>query len=227
MNRYTNGNYLINNSTWHAEDSLWKSKQILQLLKYNNMIPSTICEVGCGAGQILLELSKELEDTKFFGFEISPQAYALCKVNLSANIKYYCDDFFTYNQHYECILCIDVFEHIEDYFNFLRKLKNSASNHIFHIPLDISILGILKNSILQKRQELGHLHYFNTATALETLKDCGFEILDYKYTTPFFDFKSKTFKSYLLNIIRKILYKINPNLMVNLLGGCSLIVLTR
>ena len=50
---YTNGYYLEKNPTWHVEDSSWKAKNIIKMMKRNNIVPKTICEVGCGAGEIL------------------------------------------------------------------------------------------------------------------------------------------------------------------------------
>ena len=45
--------------TWNSEDSSWKSGQIMQIIKSNEIQPKTITEIGCGAGQILGELSKQ------------------------------------------------------------------------------------------------------------------------------------------------------------------------
>ena len=53
---YTAGDYLKKNPTWHVEDSLWKSKMILKMITQNDIMPKTICEVGCGAGEILKQL---------------------------------------------------------------------------------------------------------------------------------------------------------------------------
>lgn len=46
----------------------------------NKIAPSTMCEIGCGAGEILNCLSNEYADNVIFsGYEISPQAFAICK----------------------------------------------------------------------------------------------------------------------------------------------------
>lgn len=51
---YDDGTYLTNNPTWHEEDSAWKSQQIMKIIDKNTLSFNTICEVGCGAGEILL-----------------------------------------------------------------------------------------------------------------------------------------------------------------------------
>ncbi len=77
-NRYVGGEYLGHNPTWHVEDSAWKAEQILAALKRNGLHPATVCEVGCGAGEILSQLHARLPShVVFTGYEISPQAHAL------------------------------------------------------------------------------------------------------------------------------------------------------
>ena len=49
---YLDGTYLEHKPTWHVEDSPWKAKQIHTILSKNNIKPNTVCEVGCGAGEI-------------------------------------------------------------------------------------------------------------------------------------------------------------------------------
>jgi tRNA G46 methylase TrmB len=76
---YEDGSYLANNPGWHEEDSPWKAKQISKIIKKNSLNPRTICEVGCGAGGVLNQLSGQYaDDRELFGYEISPQAFELC-----------------------------------------------------------------------------------------------------------------------------------------------------
>jgi len=42
---YTQGDYLKKNPTWHIEDSAWKAKNVIRIMKRNNISPKTICEV--------------------------------------------------------------------------------------------------------------------------------------------------------------------------------------
>ncbi len=226
-NIYENGEYFENNSTWHLEDSPWKSNQIFNILQKNNIESKTICEVGCGAGEILKQLSNKLPLVNFYGFEISPQAYELCKTRESDKVQYKNKNIFEDNILFDTLLCIDVFEHVEDYIGFLKALKTKANYKIFHIPLDISVLSVLRDAQITARQNVGHLHYFTRATALATLTDAGYDILDTAFTTSFDDLPSKSIKSRIAKIPRKILYAISPNVMVKLLGGCSLIVLAK
>ena len=52
------------------------------------------------------------------------------------------------NKYFDIALIIDVIEHVEDYFYFLRKVKKKANYKIFHIPLDLSVLNASLNVFL-------------------------------------------------------------------------------
>ena len=55
-----------------------KLKKIIGILARNTLDTNSICEVGCGAGGVLYELSSQFSEKEFCGYEISPQAYELC-----------------------------------------------------------------------------------------------------------------------------------------------------
>lgn len=127
------------------------------------------------------------------------------------------------------MLVIDVFEHIPDYLSFLEKCKLKAKYKIFHIPLDIHVSSVLRNSFVPTRYTIGHLHYFTYESALAVLKDTGHEIIDYFYTNGAIDlFKQHpSIKKAIANIPRFIFSKINIHLSAKLFGGYSLLVLTE
>ena len=171
---YSDGTYQEHNQSWHVEDSPWKAQQILRILQKNNVNPATVAEVGCGAGEILRQLSIELPDATFAGYEMSPQAIALCKSRELDRVSFQLQDLTQTDAAFDCLLCIDVFEHIEDYMGFTRKLGPKAKHVVFHIPLEMTVFGLLRGIMLHSRAHSGHIHYFSKETALATLKDCGF-----------------------------------------------------
>ena len=130
-------------------------------------------------------------------------------------------------KYYDLLLCIDVFEHVRDYMGFIGEIKTKSHYKIFHIPLDISVSSILRGQLMYTRKQVGHLHYFTKETALETLKDVNYEIIDYYYTKSFSQLNSKTKIQKMINLLRQIIYYISPDLMARILGGCSLIVLAK
>ncbi|MHC4874247.1 MAG: class I SAM-dependent methyltransferase [Planctomycetota bacterium] len=228
---YKKGEYLEKNPLWHTEDSEWKAEKIHNFLLKNNICPDSVCEIGCGAGQILNVLSQKLPAVKIFeGYDISPQAIELCKNISNDKIKFHLKDFFKEKNTiiFDVILAIDVFEHIEDYMGFLRKLKTKANLKLFHIPLDISVLTVLQNKpILSWREDLGHLHYFTKDTAIASLIDTGYEIVDSFYACRTLDTPLKSIKSKVARLIRRLCYKINKDFTVRAFGRYSLFVLAK
>lgn len=229
-NIYDDGTYHNKNPLWHAEDSPSKASWVQKLIKQNSLDPKSICEIGCGSGEILNQLSKYYSDNvKFFGYEISSQAFELCNKKSKSNLTFNLSDLLKNDDiNFDIVMAIDVFEHVEDYFGFLRKLKEKAKYKIFHIPLDLSVQTVLRASpIIAGRKSVGHIHYFTKETALETLKDTGYEIINHFYTPGGLDLPNRNWKQKLLKIPRKLAFSVNKDLAVRLLGGYSLMVLTK
>lgn len=227
---YTKGEYLGKNPTWHAEDSAWKAGKILKIIEDNKIQPRSVGEVGCGAGEILNQLYLKMpESVSFSGYEISPQAFALCQEKQTDRLRFYLKDLLADESAvFDVLLVIDVFEHVEDYLGFLKKIRAKGSYKIFHIPLDISVQSVGRNTpILKTRKDVGHIHYFTKDTALAALNDAGYEIMDYFYTASAIDLPAKSWLSWLTRWPRKIMYLINQDLAVRLLGGYSLMVLAK
>lgn len=227
---YNDGTYFDNNPSWHEEDSLWKATHVKNLIQQNSLSPRTICELGCGAGEILNQLSLKLDDgLKFTGYDISSQAYDLCKKKSKENLEFLLADLLDDNDAYfDIAMAIDVFEHVEDYFGFIRAFKEKAEYKIFHVPLDLSVQTILRSSpIMHVRKAVGHIHYFTKETAIETLKDLDYEIVDYFYTSGATELPNKSWKANLMKIPRKVAFSLNEDMAVRIMGGYSLMILAR
>ncbi len=227
--QYSDGEYLQKNKNWHEEDSAWKSRQILRILKDNGLQPGLIAEVGCGAGQILIELSKHYPSSRFFGYELSEDAYQICKSKSQENVEFHLANILILEKRFDVLLCIDVFEHIENYIEFLREVSVKAEYCIFHIPLEISINSVLRKTLVESRELVGHLHYFTFETAVAALEDAGYEILSTIFTAPFASegIPPRTLLTRMIRHPRRLLYRISPNLLSRTLGGCSLLVLAK
>lgn len=224
---YQTGEYWEKNPTFHMEDSPWKASQIIQMLDKHKLQPQSVCEIGCGAGEILYQLSPQLNGANFFGYDISFQAILQAKKRENDKLHFFCEDLLeTSANPYELLLCIDVFEHVEDYMSFLKKLRSKGKWFIFHIPLDLSVNSILRGLLLQTRDKIGHLHYFTKETALATLTSTGYEIVDWFYTARSAGFP-KTLHAYFSLLPRQLMRVMNRDLAVRLFGRTSLLVLAR
>jgi SAM-dependent methyltransferase len=183
---YTSGDYLIKNPTWHADESPWKAKYVLQIMRRNNISPKTICDVGCGAGEVLRLLQESIDpDCLFWGYDISPQALALSQKKANGRLHFKLADIRQEDAApFDLILLMDVIEHMEDYFSFLREIRSKSSYKILQIPLDISVQEVFMNKLIRFRGDYGHIHYFTKDLALQMLRDVGYEVIDYLYTWP-------------------------------------------
>lgn len=228
---YINGQYLANTGNWNVEDSVWKANLVFDLYQKNRLNPKTIVEVGCGAGAILETLQKkDAGILKLDGFDISPQAIVLAKPRSNTNLKFHQVDFLKADFPVpDLLLMMDVMEHVEDFYQFMRTLSEKGRKFIFHIPMDLSCRTILKpHVLLQQRESVGHIHYFSEEMIFWILKDTGYKIIDHHFTKPVIDFQPvKGGKAKVKKMLRNLSFKINPGLSVKLWGGYSLLILAE
>jgi len=225
---YSDGTYFRNNPDWHADDSTWKARHIAGILERNGIEPRTVCEIGCGAGEVLRGLAAELpQASSFVGYDISPDAFRLCAAKAGGKIEFRFGNMLEEPVEFDVAMAIDVFEHVEDYFDFLRRLRTKARYKVFHIPLDLSALALLRGEPLRMRKNVGHIHYFDKDTALAALEDTGHRVVDWKYTSGRTELPNLGWKSRLLKGPRKTLYAMSPDFAAKALGGYSLLVLAR
>ena len=228
---YVSGAYFSNNPDWDIADACWKTDVIIGLLKKNKLSPKQVIEVGCGAGENLVKLlKKDSNIEKLQGYDISPQAIDLAAKKTSEKISFYNEDVAAKeNVHTDLMLVIDVVEHVDDYYGFLRKLKVKSDWFVFHIPLDLSCRTVLKpHVLLQQRQSVGHIHYYTKEMVEWALQDTGYEIIDWEYTKPVVDIKSAdSVKRFVKKILRNISFAINKDWSVKLWGGYSMMILAK
>ena len=195
----------------------------------NQIAPTTVCNVGCGAGGVLRQLQKTLaNDCELYGYDVSPQAIELAMCRANERLHFCVGNFCGVDgAWFDLLLALDVFEHVEDYYGFLRQLKAKARYKIFHIPLDISVQTVFRQNGLLKRRHLhDHLHFFSKETALQALQDAGYEVLDWFYTARAIEL-SDALGQRLLRVPRKLCFALHNELTVRMLGGYSLLVLAR
>jgi len=182
--QYLSGEYLAKNPGWHADESPWKAKYVLQMIARNKIAPTTICDVGCGAGEVLRLVHEGMHGRcSCWGYELSPQPLARAQRLSRERLQFKLADIRQETDaHFDLLLLMDVLEHVEDYFRLLRDLRPKAEYKIIHIPLDISVRNVLLGRLRDFRAAYGHLHYFTKDVALEMLREVGYEVIDYAYT---------------------------------------------
>ena len=225
--RYRDGEYLNKNPSWHVEESPYKAMNILKILERNQLAPRSICEMGCGAGETLRQLQGKMDKGCIFtGYEISPQAYKLCKNRMNSRLQFKLKDILAERRScFDLMLVLDVLEHQEDYFSFLRKIKPKSEYKIIQTPLEINLFHLIKNSFLTFRDSVGHLHFFNDQMVFRIMKETGYEIIDFLYAD-YLDFPNQPLLYKFLGLGRNLIFGLNKSWGTRL-GGYSLMVLAK
>jgi len=71
---------------------------------------------------------------------------------------------------------------LEDCFSFLRELHPKSQFKIFHVSLDLTVEPLLRSIALlglrNTHGHVGHVHYFTKDSALATLEELGFNLIN-------------------------------------------------
>lgn len=223
---HLNGEYFRNNPTWHVEYSPSKAGNIRRMLDRHRLKPMRICEVGCGAGEVLRQLQLTLDpQCRLWGYDVAPKAIELAKQRENERLTFAVGDLGELDTpHFDLMLVLEVVDHVEDYLGFLRMLKTRSEWKIFSFSLDISVQSALRAGALRQRRVAHcHRHHFSKETALRTLEETGFEIADFAYQ-PNLAFGRL---ARLARPARRLTFRLAPDLSVRLFGGYSLLVLAK
>jgi SAM-dependent methyltransferase len=229
--QYVDGTYSLKVADWHAEDSPRKAAHVLRMLARHRLVPKTICDVGCGAGEVLVEMQRRMPaNTVLTGCDISPQAIAICRPKENRRLKFIRAPRRDMDMdRSELLLLLDVFEHVPDYVGLLEALRAKASWFVFHIPLEISLQSTRKDSatIREMRSRYGHLHHFTKGTALATLADAGYDVVDHFYTDDWHCSPPRRLRHRVSYEARRLMFRLAPNLATLVFHGFNLLVLAR
>lgn len=219
--------YLLKNASWHQEDSPYKANIVIKMMARHAIKPATIADVGCGAGLVTELLARNFPNAAVAGYDISPDAAMFWPSRSAPNLSYANTDILQEDTVFDLLLTLDVFEHVEDYFGFLRALKPRARYHLFNIPLDMNVLKVL-TGLHHARTKVGHLHYFDAYTACETLSDTGYAIVDSFISNATRGTAPRNLRQAIVAGPRLIASTLlGDRISAKLMGGSSLVVLTR
>jgi SAM-dependent methyltransferase len=226
---YVDGSYLSENPGWHEEDAPYKIGLIAQTIESNAIPHQSIVDVGCGAGLVSEMLARLFPVSQVTGFEISKDATVFWpKREQRQNLKFVNGSVFESGETFDLSVCLDVFEHVEDYYGFLRLLRPRARTHIFKIPLDMCVLKILTPALKAARDTVGHIQYFNDYTAVETLKDSGYQIQSAVLSPGFlWDARPKGAVQYVVYGLRRLCMLFGHKFAARMMGGYCLVVAAR
>lgn len=230
MDRYTSGNYAADNPDWHDSDAASKADALIRLIRFAGLQPRTVVDVGCGTGGVLrrlhAELDAELPETSWEGWDIAREPIRRARRSEGGRLRFVCGDFLRSDRRVELLLCLDVIEHVSDDLAFLRALRSRADWFIFRIPLDLSVLDLVRPArMLDARHRYGHLHLYSRELALDLLEEAGYlsEIVRYDRVPPSLGSPRRR----AVDRLRRGLFAIAPDHAVRWIGGWSLLVAAR
>jgi SAM-dependent methyltransferase len=233
---YTDGTYLRNVVDWHVGDAPWKASQVARLIERNEFSPASVHDVGCGAGDVLAQLQPRLaHGTELLGMDIAADAIDLAAHRANEWLRFERGDYRDADlPAQDVLLLLDVFEHVPDYLGFLAALRERAEYFVFHIPLDLCAWGVTLGSrwMLHMRETYGHLHYFSYETALATLEDTGYTIVD-EFFTDDYDADAamiparSALRQRAYYQARRSMFKLRPGLAVAVFPHFNVLVLAR
>ena len=225
--RYLSGDYLQSNPSWDVEDSPWKAGKVHDILVANAIRPRSLVDVGCGAGLVLVELQRRYPGAVVVGYDIAPDAERFWESPRASGVELNVGDFTgVARDRFDVLLALDVLEHLQDPYAFLERLKGRADHYVFHFPLDLSAISVLRESpLLYVHNKVGHVHYFTRGLAVALLHDCGYRVVDARYTGAAFTASQRTWKARLAELPRRVAFAVNRDWGARLLGGETLMVL--
>ncbi|MFV7236110.1 class I SAM-dependent methyltransferase [Flavobacterium sp. ZB4R12] len=217
----------------HQEDTKYKVESIKKLLfkylKNNNIQLSSYADVGCGSGEIIKLLGKELklnfESLQILkGFDVSPHVEKI----KGENVEFSFQDFTKSSENFDLVTLNDVFEHVTNPISFLTEVGKRAKYVVMHIPLEDCLSVNIRNLQKTKIKNPGHLIFLNINSAINLITYSGLKVIDYEYSLDSINAPSNnsTILQKMTYPFKYVLLKINPYLFSKFFG-ISLVVIAE
>lgn len=226
--RYQAGSYR------NPGDGVHKAADIATFLASTSSLTSTVhtyADVGCGDGEVFTAMLPEMAKRGFkieraCGYDIGPVPVGTVK--LPAYASFHQADFLKLSDDFDLISLIDVVEHVVDPISFVKAVSDRCRYLLLHIPLDDRLSVLLSEQWNFRLQSVGHLSFWNPASALTMLTAAGVEPLLCSFTAGFRYPSGRVRRMQRLALpFRWFLWKLSPGLTARTIGGVSLAVLCK
>lgn len=125
----------------------------------------------CGNGYMLVKLDQL--GMKGEGIDLSKEAIRKAKIKVSKNIKVYQKDFMAMKEKYGLIIIMDIFEHIQDDEEFMRKASSLSKKYLLlNVPAKMKNFG--EGDVFY-----GHYRRYEKEELIKLLNRNNFEIIEF------------------------------------------------
>jgi len=157
----------------------YRFKLILDELRRNQSFGAiNFVDIGCGQGDLLLEVKRTFPGFNLLGLELSHEGVNIVKKKtgigniFQADLLGYSNELNTFHGWADIAVCTEVLEHVDDPVLFLKtSMKFLKTRGMLIITLPGGPMSIFDKSI-------GHRQHFNKETSRQLFKDAGIKNVD-------------------------------------------------
>ncbi|MFH1190122.1 MAG: class I SAM-dependent methyltransferase [Candidatus Omnitrophota bacterium] len=131
----------------------------------------SVCDVGCGVGNLLLALEDRIIDAK--GIDTSDESLSLARARIkSPRIKLEKKDAYELAEQFDLVFLTDILEHIQDDRSMVRFLHDRVIKKDGYLIITVPAHRRLYSKF---DENAGHYRRYDKAALLAILKEGGFE----------------------------------------------------
>lgn len=164
--------------------TIYRHKMLVK--KIRDLRSKDILDAGCGSGELIISLLKNLENVNLSGFDVSTEVINQNKRRIKG-VKFFTQDLTVKanpTKFYDLVLCSEVIEHLKDWKTAIYDLAQFTKKSGYVIVTTQS--GTRHHHHL----ELGHLKHFTLDEINSELKKNGLRIVESFYSGwPFMNFQ--------------------------------------
>lgn len=227
---YSSGDYFAD-AQRYSKDAGFKADSFLKLFfratRGKPVSLDSFADVGCGSGDVIRIIRDSLLSngyalTRFKAYDVSPHVQNI----QSTGIEYIYGDFCASDEYVDVVTLFDVFEHVPEPIEFIKRVAERCRMIGLHIPLENSLNFALRNKFHSSLRDPGHLVFLDLVSALNLLALSGLRVIDYEYTLNFLAPSTpRTVHSIMLIPLRLLLSQLSPWVLSKTLGGIGLTVI--
>ncbi|MCX5677929.1 MAG: class I SAM-dependent methyltransferase [Candidatus Omnitrophica bacterium] len=131
----------------------------------------SVCDVGCGVGNLLLALEDRLADAK--GIDTSDESLSLARTKItSPRIRLEKKSALELDEQFDLVFLTDILEHIQDDRSMIRSLHDKVVKKNGYLIMTVPAHRRLYSKF---DRNAGHYRRYDKAALLALLKEGGFE----------------------------------------------------